>query len=84
MIGGKAPCDYLKQIQGHKNVQLDDAGMDAILVTHQLDPSFMRSNDFNGFIEARRQLLVHKISEVMGKPVVATGEELAEDESDED
>ena len=84
MIGGKAPCDYLKQLQGHKNVQLDDAGMDAILVTHNLDPAYMRTNDFDGFIESRRQLLVQRISEVMGKPVVATGESIAEDESDEE
>ena len=53
-------------------------------MTHHLDPSFMRSNDFAGFIEARRELLVQKISEVMGKPVVATGESIAEDESDEE
>lgn len=84
MIGGKSPSEYLKQIQSHKSVQLDDAGMDAILATHHLAPSFLRANDFDGFVESRRQLLVQRISEVMGKPVTATGESVAEDEPDEE
>lgn len=31
MIGGKAPSEYLVQLQKHDSVQLDDAGMNAIL-----------------------------------------------------
>ncbi|MEH2317482.1 hypothetical protein [Nostoc sp.] len=53
MIGGKAPSEYLLQIQNHKNVQLDDAGMDAILATHQIDPMTQRNDDFEGFMVSR-------------------------------
>jgi len=83
MIGGKAPSDYLKQLQQHASVGLDDAQMDAILATHCLDPLPLRSNDFDGFIEARKQLLIERISAVMGKPVTATGEIVTDDEIDE-
>ena len=84
MIGGKAPSDYLVQLQKHKNVKLDDAGMDTILSTHHIDATFLRADDYFGFIEARRQLLINEISNVMGKDVVDTGELVADDESDDD
>ena len=84
MIGGKAPSEYLTQLQSHKSVQLDDRGMDSILASHCLDPSPLRGNDFDKFIETRRRLLVDRISVVMGKQVVETGEAVAEDESDEE
>ncbi len=84
MIGGKAPSEYLKQLQTHKSVDLDPAAMDQILRTHYIDPAFLRGNDYEGFIEARRRSLITEISKVMGKPVVDTGEQIAEDESDED
>jgi hypothetical protein len=84
MIGGKAPSDYLVQLQKHKNVKLDDAGMDTILSTHHIDATFLRADDYFGFIEARRQLLINEISNVMGKDVVDTGELVADDDSDDD
>jgi hypothetical protein len=84
MIGGKAPSDYLEQLQGHKTVALADDGMDAILRTHYMDPAPLRSDDYSGFIEARRKLLIAEIAKVMGKPVVDTGEAIADDESDEE
>lgn len=85
MIGGRAPSEYLQQLQTHKSVVLDDAGMDALLRTHHVDPVFLRSNDYTGFIESRRALLIAEIGKVMGKPVVETGEAVADDEdSDEE
>ncbi|HEY9613747.1 hypothetical protein [Allocoleopsis sp.] len=50
MIGGQAPSAYLNQLQTHKAVQLDDANMDAILMTHCIDPAMLRQDDFEGFI----------------------------------
>jgi hypothetical protein len=84
MIGGRAPSDYLKQLQTHKNVQLNDAGMDRLVASHYIDPARLRVNDFEGFIEQRRQALINVISQVMGKPVILTGEAVAEDEVDEE
>ncbi|MCA9191105.1 MAG: DUF262 domain-containing protein [Planctomycetales bacterium] len=80
MIGGKSPSEYLKQLQNHKNVQLDDAGMTEILRTHHIDAPFLRSDDYEGFIESRRNLLIMEIGQAMGKEVVSTGEAVAEDD----
>lgn len=57
--------------------------MDQILKTHYVDPSYLRSDDYAGFIESRRRLLITEIAKVMGKPVIDTGEAVAEDETDE-
>jgi hypothetical protein len=84
MIGGKSPSEYLEQLQTHKSVRLDDRAMDSILISHCLDPIPLRGNDFDKFIDTRRRLLLEKISAVMGKEVVETGEQVAEDESDEE
>lgn len=83
MVGGKAPADYLKQLQTHKSVMLDDAGMDGILRSHFVDPGFLRNNDYSGYIESRRQLMLSEISKAMGKAVVETGEAVADDDDDE-
>jgi hypothetical protein len=84
MIGGKAPSEYLQQLQTHKSVQLDDRGMDSLLSSHCLDPSSLRANDFDKFIEMRRRILLDRISAVMGKQVVETGEAVSDDESDQE
>ncbi len=83
MIGGKAPSDYLLQLQNHKNVLLSDEGMDELLKSHHIVASHLRSNDYKGFIESRRGLLIAEISKVMGKAAVSTGESIAEDDFDE-
>ncbi|MCB9660528.1 MAG: DUF262 domain-containing protein [Sandaracinaceae bacterium] len=83
MIGGRAPSAYLEQLAAHAQVQLDSAAMDALLATHFLDPGFLRSDDYDGFIEARRRTLLAEISRVMGKPLVAS-EEPGVDDGDED
>lgn len=84
MIGGKAPSQYLHQLQTHQAVQLDNTGMDAILTTHCIDPTMLRQDDFEGFIASRKQTLLAKIETVMGKSIVASDEAVPEDESDED
>lgn len=76
MIGGKAPSEYLQQIQSHQNVQIDNGGMNAILETHDIDPTKLRADDFDGFIEARRQSLLRKIEVAMGKAPIPDKETL--------
>ncbi len=82
MIGGKAPSAYLSQLESHASVQLDAAEMDALLATHSLDPSFLRSDDYDGFVESRRTILLDEIARVMGKALVASPEAVADDEED--
>jgi hypothetical protein len=83
MIGGRAPSEYLRQLQGHKSVELDDASMDAILRTHSLNPATLRSDDFEAFIDSRRKLMIDQVGKAMGKPVLATGEEVPNDDIEE-
>ncbi|MGA7935823.1 MAG: hypothetical protein WCA35_19890, partial [Kovacikia sp.] len=84
MIGGNAPSTYLKQLQQHEHVQLDDVEMDAILETHCITPTLLRANDFEGFITTRKRTLLTKIEAVMGKAIVLSDEAVPEDEPDEE
>jgi hypothetical protein len=70
MIGGGAPSQYLQKIQDHKQVKLDDAGMNAILESHLISPSTLRSDDFQAFYMARKQLMLALIEKAMGKSIV--------------
>lgn len=84
MIGGNAPSAYLNQLQTHKTVQLNDADMDAILLTHCIDPTRLRQDDFEGFVAARKRSLLIKIEAVMGKAIVMSEEAVPEDAADEE
>ncbi|NLY93375.1 MAG: DUF262 domain-containing protein, partial [Myxococcales bacterium] len=74
MIGGRAPSEYLAQLEGHKSVKLTSEAMDEILRTHFIDPAQLRADDFEGFLESRRRLLLAEIEKVMGKVLIATDE----------
>ncbi|MBD2682648.1 MULTISPECIES: DUF262 domain-containing protein [Nostoc] len=84
MIGGKAPSEYLIQLQQHKNVQLDDAAMDALLTTHQIDPVTLRKDDFEGFMVTRQRMILAKIEAAMGKPVLMVDDSAFNDVVDEE
>ncbi|NDJ25525.1 DUF262 domain-containing protein [Nostoc sp. B(2019)] len=84
MIGGKAPSEYLVQLQKHDSVQLDDSGMDAILTTHQIDPITLRKDDFEGFMASRQRMILAKIEAAIGKPVLAVDDSTFNDVVDED
>jgi hypothetical protein len=81
-IGGRAPSDYLKQLQAE--TKLDEAAMDTILRTHAIDPVMLRADDFEGFIARRREALLKEIANAMGKAVSVGGEPVPEDTADED
>jgi hypothetical protein len=78
MIGGVAPSIYLGKLQSHKQVQLSDDGMDALLASHRIDPQRLRHDDFEGFYQARKAALLSLIMEAMGK----TSEQWSEDDDD--
>lgn len=67
MIGGAAPSTYLASLQVHKQVQLDDAGMDALLASHCIPVEALRSDDFESFYAQRQKNLLSLIEGVMGK-----------------
>lgn len=87
MIGGQAPSAYLKKLQEHKQVQLDDAGMDLILASHLVASNELRSDNFAAFYEARKSALVALVERAMKKSASgsvaeagATNDESVEDE----
>ena len=81
MIGGVAPSQYLEKIENHKQVKLDDVGMNAILETHLISADTLRNDDFQAFYKARKQALLALIEKTMGKSVVVGG--MAEDADEE-
>lgn len=83
MIGGQSPSAYLLQLQTHKQVQLDDAKMNEILVTHLIDPALLRADDFRDFYEARKAALLKIVEGAMGKSLSASTEPVPSDDEDE-
>lgn len=84
MIGGKAPSVYLQQLQNHASVQLDKAGMNAILTTHCIDPDRLWQDDFDGFMTSRQKMMLTRIEVAMGKPIMLSNEAVPEDISGEE
>jgi hypothetical protein len=77
-IGGDAPSVYIERVRSEKQVGLTDEGMDTLLASHALSPVLLRANDFDGFLEDRRQRLCALIEGAMGKPVSMIAEDGAE------
>jgi len=69
MIGGKAPSIYLTAIQSHQQVGINSETMDAILLSHCIDPSAMRADDFFGFYSRRHECLLQIVERAMGKTI---------------
>jgi hypothetical protein len=83
-IGGKAPSQYLEQVQKHAQVRLDDAGMDEILRTHLIDPALLRYDEFEKFYAARRSALLDMVARAMGKAIAHVSDAVADDADDDD
>jgi hypothetical protein len=84
-IGKKAPSVYLSVLQ--KSTGMSAPEMDDTLRTHAIDPKYLRDEDFDGFLEARRVTLLERIAAAMGKPVAVAeyGEPISDayDQDDE-
>jgi len=83
-IGGVAPSNYLNRLQSEKLVALDSVQMDAILHSHKVPAQFLRSDDFDGFYQARKALLLQLIENAMGKAVSASASSDESDEAEQD
>lgn len=81
MIGRLEPSQYLKKIQEHAQVQIDDAEMDHILDSHLIPSNALRSNNFEDFYEHRKKALLNLISKAMGKQIIS---DVFNTESDDD
>ena len=72
-IQGEAPSLYLSKIG--KDTKMDIPTMDEILTSHLICPNTLRSDDFWGFFEARKEALLDAIEKAMGKKVIREGDE---------
>jgi len=68
-IGGDGPSGYLPKIQNEKQVGLNDDQMDALVESHALSSSLLRNEEFDSFLEDRRNRLIGLIEKVMGKQI---------------
>ncbi len=44
--------------------------MNAILMTHSIDPITLRQDNFEDFMLSRQRMILNKIESAMGKPVL--------------
>lgn len=67
IIGGKAPSNYLAQMEndGHVNA----SQVDAFVASHEIDMISMRNDDFDVFFIKRAKSLLKLIGTAMGKPI---------------
>lgn len=66
-IGGSAPSKYLGLIESR--AQIDAATLDRLVATHAVDPTAIRTDDFNRHFAARKDNLIGLIELAMGKSV---------------
>lgn len=71
-IGGDAPCRYLERI---KTKGIKDNQLDAFLVTHEIEPRILRSDDFDQFLRDRASRLLNLIETATGKGVAGRDSE---------
>ena len=76
------PGSKLLTPKDHALLLIDFQGQMAF-ATHSIDPMTLRADDFDAFIESRRKLLINQIGKAMGKPVIATGEPVADDDAEQ-
>lgn len=84
MIGGKAPSSYLKSIQNHHQVGMNDGEMDRILESHRIDPAAMRADNFITFFECRKESLLALVAQAMGKQIESRSADRPDDDDEGD
>lgn len=76
MIGGRAPSEYSLRIE--RRAEIDEASLNGHLQSHFVDPDLLRSDNFEGFFEARQRALLDRIGKAMGKRVI-TGTDIPDE-----
>lgn len=67
MIGGNSPSYYLARVQ--KSASIDEGRMSYILLSHLIEPAYLRTDNFMAFFKARESALLNRIEQAMGKPI---------------
>ena len=86
IIGGRAPSEYLRNLERdtqaylpliEEDTELNCPDIDQILASHLICPNTLRNDDFHGFFKARKEALLEVIEKAMGKKVIREDEELS-------
>lgn len=87
IIGGDAPSNYIARLeQGNASTPaITSERLDTFLRSHLIDPTLLRADRFDEFMESRQRQLLRLIEQAMGKsayagPVAEEGEDV-EDEA---
>ena len=67
-VSGEAPSKYLVRLQ--KSAQVSSEEIDALLREHLVNPEIIRSDDFYAFIADRKEQILQRIEQAMGKTIV--------------
>jgi hypothetical protein len=88
IIGGVAPSEYIAKLEkGNQTTpSIDSTRLDLYLKSHLIDPSLLRADGFDDFMEDRQKQLLSLIEQATGKAAyTGTVPEEGEDvEADED
>jgi hypothetical protein len=88
IIGGVAPSEYIAKLEkgDHTTPPIHREKLDGFLRSHQIDPSLLRADDFQGFMVDRQKRLLALIEQATGKAPYAgnVGEEGEDVEADAD
>jgi len=76
IVSGDAPSKYLIRLK--KNAGTSDEEFETILKSHIVNPEFMYKDDFNGFLNDRKERILQKIENAMGKKIARDHGELEE------
>jgi len=77
IIGEKSPSEYLAKLE--KEAEIPPERMDEILRSHCIEPGFLRNDSFADFYEARREALLSKIENAMGKRITREEKKILEE-----
>jgi len=79
IIGGVAPSGYIEKLEtgSDRDPQIPPASLDRYLMSHLIEPSLIRQDNFEAFMKDRQQKLLALIEAAMGKAAY-TGTEVEE------
>jgi len=67
IVSGDAPSKYLERLKKHAGVSEDE--FNAILQTHAVNPEILYRDDFMGFMEHRKEMILQLIENAMKKQI---------------
>lgn len=88
IVGGVAPSEYIERLEKGNSTTppIDTVKLNSYFASHLIDPSLLRADDFDAFMEDRQKRLLGLIEEATGKTVYSGNvqEEGVDVEADDD